>query len=405
MNVFLRNRDFRQLTLNQSISLLGDTMFYLAMMQAVSGYAFAPFAVSLITVSEQIPNVLSLLTGVFADFQQKRITKCLAISFAKFLLYSLVALLVGSGLSLISVTLICFINLLSDLFGKFSSSMTIPIFIKLLGDDVAEAMGFNQALGSIVTVFSNLCGGLALGFISLQWFAIMNALTFLVAFGGLFYIRKDLVAYEKELPQVASFNLKNYLTHFWQSLRLLFSFSLVLKLYVIAAIGQSILGMMLPLSTLLLRKQPFFGLSVGFSLGLLSIVVFVGMLLGNISLTFLTKKLSIRKALLFANVGSFIMVVGLLFSQFSLILLGAFGNACSLGIVNPKLQELFFKHLPENKMGALESALGFLVTSIASVLSMAMVFVATRYPELAAYLSMGLLSGVVLLLVGSKSAR
>ncbi|GFG47978.1 hypothetical protein ScFU97_13170 [Streptococcus canis] len=182
MNVFLKNRDFRQLSLNQAISLLGDTMFYLVIMQAVSAYAFAPLAVFLITASEQLPQLLQLFTGSFADFQKNRINKMLIMGFAKFLLYSFVAVLSGSGLTIVSVALICLINLVSDILGRFSGSMLTPIFIKLLGDDVAEAMGFNQALVSIVQVFANLCGGLALGFISLQWFAMINALTFLFTF-------------------------------------------------------------------------------------------------------------------------------------------------------------------------------------------------------------------------------
>lgn len=405
MNVFLKNRDFRQLALNQSISLLGDTMFYLAIMQAVSGYSFAPLAVLLITVSEQLPQILQLFIGSFADFQKNRITKCLVLGFMKFILYSFVAVLSGSDLTILSVAIICIINLFSDMFGRFTGSMITPIFIKLLSEDVAEAMGFNQAIGSVVQVFANLCGGVALGFVSLQWFAIINALTFLFAFGGLFYIRKDLRGYEKELPQVTDFNVKNYFLHIWQSLQVLFHFSTVLKLYTVVAIGQSILGMMMPLSSLLLMKHSFLGLSIGFSLGLLSVIIFLGMLFGNVGTAFLMKKISIQQAILFSNLASFLMTLGILFSSFGLILFGALGNAFFLGIINPKLQELFFKQIPEDKMGAIESALGFLLTCIVSLLSMFMVFVATQHTELAAYLSMGTLAFASFLLLKIKSVK
>ncbi|MCY7208818.1 hypothetical protein BBG06_04615 [Streptococcus dysgalactiae subsp. equisimilis] len=403
MNVFLKNRDFRQLSLNQNISLLGDTMFYLAIMQAVSGYSFAPLAVFLITASEELPHLMQLFTGSFADFQKNRITKSLVLGFSKFLLYLFVAALSGSNLNIISIIIICIINLLSDMFGRFTGSMISPLYIKLLGEDVAEAMGFNQAIGSIVQVFANLCGGLALGFISLQWFAIINALTFLFAFLGLFYIRKDLEDYEKTLPQTTNFNVKNYVTHIWQSLQVLFSFSSILKLYTILAIGQSILGMILPLSSLLLIKRQFMGLSVGFSLGLLSTSVFVGMILGNICTAFLTKKLSIRTAILVSNMANLTISFGILFSDYSLILFGAFGSAFFMGIINPKLQELFFKQVPEDKMGAIESGLGFLITCIGSLLSMFMVFIATQHTELSAYLSMGILVFSSFLLVRIKS--
>lgn len=41
MKVFLQNRDFRQLTINQWISTLGDTIFYLAFLNYVADASFA----------------------------------------------------------------------------------------------------------------------------------------------------------------------------------------------------------------------------------------------------------------------------------------------------------------------------------------------------------------------------
>ena len=45
MKVFLQNRDFRQLTINQWISTVGDTIFYLAFLNYVADASFAPLAI------------------------------------------------------------------------------------------------------------------------------------------------------------------------------------------------------------------------------------------------------------------------------------------------------------------------------------------------------------------------
>ncbi|BCK47710.1 hypothetical protein ABVB09_05435 [Streptococcus dysgalactiae subsp. equisimilis] len=127
------------------------------------------------------------------------------------------------------------------------------------------------------------------------------------------------------------------------------------------------------------------------------------MILGNICTAFLTKKLSIRTAILVSNMANLTISFGILFSDYSLILFGAFGSAFFMGIINPKLQELFFKQVPEDKMGAIESGLGFLITCIGSLLSMFMVFIATQHTELSAYLSMGILVFSSFLLVRIKS--
>ena len=92
MKVFLQNRNFRQLTINQWISTVGDTIFYLAFLNYVADASFAPLAILLITISETLPQVLQIFLGVLADFQHHRVLKYTMISFAKFLLYSIVSL-------------------------------------------------------------------------------------------------------------------------------------------------------------------------------------------------------------------------------------------------------------------------------------------------------------------------
>lgn len=92
MKVFIQNRDFRQLTINQWISTVGDTIFYLAFLNYVADASFAPLAILLITISETVPQVLQIFMGVLADFQHHRVLKYTVISLVKFVLYAIVAL-------------------------------------------------------------------------------------------------------------------------------------------------------------------------------------------------------------------------------------------------------------------------------------------------------------------------
>ena len=63
--------------------------FYLALMNYVSAYSLTPLAVLLISLSETLPQLIQVFTGVAADFQKNRIHKYLLIQFSKVLLYSL----------------------------------------------------------------------------------------------------------------------------------------------------------------------------------------------------------------------------------------------------------------------------------------------------------------------------
>ncbi|MEW4354576.1 hypothetical protein AB1I63_06750 [Streptococcus pneumoniae] len=58
---------------------------------------------------------------------------------------------------------------------------------------MTTAMGFVQASTLTVRIIGNLSGGLFLGFLSIEIFAFLNALTFLFAFGGLWLIRGKLI--------------------------------------------------------------------------------------------------------------------------------------------------------------------------------------------------------------------
>lgn len=83
MHIFLKNRAFRQLTVNEWISSFGDTIFYLAFINYVSSYTFAPLAIFLISLSETIPQVLQLFTGVIADFQKIELASIFLSSLSK----------------------------------------------------------------------------------------------------------------------------------------------------------------------------------------------------------------------------------------------------------------------------------------------------------------------------------
>lgn len=78
--------------------------------------------------------------------------------------------------------------------------MLTPIFIRIIGQDhLAEAIGFKQSTVSLVKTISNILGGVLLGILSIQSISLLNALTFLIAFLGILFIKTDLLKVEKRL--------------------------------------------------------------------------------------------------------------------------------------------------------------------------------------------------------------
>ena len=385
MKVFIQNRDFRQLTINQWISTVGDTIFYLAFLNYVADASFAPLAILLITISETVPQVLQIFIGVLADFQHHRVLKYTVISLVKFVLYAIVAfLLSGQSFSLSLVFFICLMNLLSDTLSYFSGAMLTPIFIRIIGKEhLTEAIGFKQSTVSLVRTISNILGGILLGILSIQFISLLNALTFLIAFVGILFIKNDLLKVEKTISYQEGLSVKSFYQHLFQSSKLIWNMDRVIFILFIVSISQAVINVTVPISTLFLRNQPFLNLQTGQSLALLSTLELSALIVGSLVSGYLKNTISIKTALYASVTIQLLLLVGFATGHFGLILLFSSLDAFIAGILSPRLQELVFKQIPEESMGAVQSSIGAITVVLPSLFTIVFVTIATSFGTLA----------------------
>ena len=385
MKVFIQNRDFRQLTINQWISTVGDTIFYLAFLNYVADASFAPLAILLITISETVPQVLQIFMGVLADFQHHRVLKYTVISLVKFVLYAIVALsLSGQSFSLSLVFFICLMNLLSDTLSYFSGAMLTPIFIRIIGKEhLTEAIGFKQSTVSLVRTISNILGGILLGILSIQFISLLNALTFLIAFVGILFIKNDLLKVEKTISYQEGLSVKSFCQHLFQSSKLIWNMDRVIFILFIVSISQAVINVTVPISTLFLRNQPFLNLQTGQSLALLSTLELSALIVGSLVSGYLKNTISIKTALYASVTIQLLLLVGFATVHFGLILLFSSLDAFIAGVLSPRLQELVFKQIPEESMGAVQSSIGAITVVLPSLFTIVFVTIATSFGTLA----------------------
>lgn len=381
MKVFLKNKDFRQLTINQWISTVGDTIFYLAFLNYISDAPFAPVAILFITISETLPQVLQIFIGSLADFQNRRILKCIIISFLKILLYTLVTIAVSaSSLSLLVVSFVCVINFISDSLSYFSGAMSTPIFIKIIGeDDLSEAIDFRQSTINLVRTTSNILGAVLLGFISIQFISLINVLTFVVAFFGILLIKNDLIKFETVVQGQEGLSLKSYFKHFIESSKILLGMDKIMLILWIISISQAVISITVPISTLLLSQKPFFNLHTGQALALLSSFELIAVIIGNMVSGYLKAIFSTKSALYASIFVQTLLLLGFASQNFWMILVFSTFDAFFTGIISPRLQELIFKNIPEESMGAISSSIGAITVVLPSLLTIALVAIATSF--------------------------
>jgi len=378
MNTFLTNKNFRQLLINQWISGFGDIVFYLALMNYVSAYSFAPLAIFIISASETLPQFIQVFTGVAADFQKNRTQKYLFIQFSKIVLYSLVMLLLfGRDFSFLILLVICLINFLSDSLSYFSGAMLTPVYIKVIEQDMTSAMGFRQASMSLVHILGNLAGGFLITWMSIGALAGLNTLTFVLAYLGFRQISKNLHDLEPTLSNDKELTKANYWKHLLASLKVLLGLKDVVRLLLISSLGQVILNILTPVATLLLLKKTFGNLQVGQSLALLIVFSSAGLILGNILSGSLLKKLSTKLAMYASQLFEGFILCGFFLQDFLLVLIATFACAVAVGLLSPRLQKSVFSLIPEESMGAIQSAINLFSMAVPSILSMLLIALAS----------------------------
>lgn len=400
-HIFFRNRIYRQITINGWVSALGDTLFYLAFMNHVSSYDFAPQAIFWISLSETLPTILSFFIGSLADFQTQRIKKSLVISATKVILYSLATvILMGWDFSLLVVFLVCLINLLSDSLSSFGGSMTGPIYMKVIAEDMTEALGFGQATRSVVSIMGNVIGAILLGFISIQALSVLNVLTFVFAFVGVLTIRRGMESFEKELVVQEQFNWDNYKSHMLTSIQQLLGMTTLVRVILTSIVDNVVINSTMSIIVLLLIKQPLLGLTTGQTFSIYTSLFMVAMIAGNFLTGRILEKVSLKTFILWSQALAYLILLGYVTNQVLLVAGSAIACAFVNGLMTPRLHSSIWKQIPEGSMGAIQSAISMVDVVLPGLLTMLAVWLATSLslPSASLFLAVLLLASTVLTL-------
>ena len=208
---------------------------------------------------------------------------------------------------------------------------------------------------------------------------MLNALTFLIAFVGILFIKKDLLKVEKTISYQEGLSIKSFCQHLFQSSKLIWNMDRVVFILFIISISQAVINVTVPISTLFLRNQPFLNLQTGQSLALLSTLELITLIVGSLVSGYLKNTISIKTALYASVVIQLLLLVGFATVHFGLILLFSSLDAFIAGLLSPRLQELVFKQIPEESMGAVQSSIGAITVVLPSLFTIVFVTIATSF--------------------------
>ncbi|CAG6128644.1 major facilitator superfamily permease [Streptococcus pneumoniae] len=321
-----------------------------------------------------VPLLSQLFLGILGDFQENRVKHALWIAKIKILLYAILTVfLVLSPFSLVSVIMIVIINLISDTLSYLSAYMMNALYISVIKDDLHDAMGFRQSLMRVVRIVANLAGAFLINVISIQTISLINTLTFVIAFLGLYVIRHTLYEVEKRIEMShTALSFKKYFQHLKQSLAVLLRLKDTVILLFLTTSMIAILDVSPRLIALRFIQQTLAQLSIGQLLALLSIIMSCGAILGNMISSNLFKNIRFMHLLVFCEISLLALITSILCQAYIVIFMTSFISSTIIGILSPRLQAAVFAHIPSDKMGTVGSALSTVDILAPSLLSIIM---------------------------------
>lgn len=339
MDIFLRNTNYRKFSLASWLSSAGNILFYLALMTYASRLKNYSLALSLIAVTESLPNLIQSLSGYLADRTKNKYHVIVWLAIIRFALYLLVGLLFATNISGWNLVLLVIgLNFISDLSGKYSGGLQTPLIVSLVGEnEMSEAQGFTNGISQLITMIAQFAGSGLLLFMSYSGLAIVNAITFLVA--GIIYANIGMNVKKQEVNnQPEEVNTQKFGATIVSSLKQVKQANGLLTIVLVIALLNGLLSTVEPLISIVLagNKNMLIG-NYSFTIAVVSTVAAIGMASGSTIGTKIFKNTSLFLIVLADTIATITLAIAIIYgnifaSLFCLTILGFLA-----GIVSPKL--------------------------------------------------------------------
>ena len=340
MNIFLKNKNYRKFTLASWLSGAGNILFYLALMTYASKLKNYSLALSLIAITESLPDLIQSLSGYLADRTHNKYRVIVWLAVIRFALYMLVGLLFVTNIAGWNLVLMVIgLNFVSDLSGMYSGGLQTPLIVGLVGEnEMAEAQGFTSGVSQLITLVAQFVGSGLLLFMSYSELAIVNALTFLAA--GLLYANIGTNVHKQQPKQTEEVNDQNFFATIGSSFKQVRQAHGLLTIVLVVAMLNGLLSSVQPLISIVIagNKSMLIG-SYSFTIALLGAAAAIGLALGSAVGTKLLKNTSLFQLSLLSTISSAIMATVILNKNivFCLILMTTLGFLA--GTSSPKLMQ------------------------------------------------------------------
>ncbi len=348
---------------------MGDSIYYIALLTYASRFPEPSLAILLVSLSETLPGVLSVILGVLSDRTAAKARRLVATFWLRGGCCIVIGLLMGMDPAWPLLGTIVLLNFVSDVTGKYAGSLQLPFMVQVVEDrQLEQASGLNSAVQRVMGVVSQWAGSFLILWFSFRTLAWLNGATF--AAGGMMLglMLKQLIHVEKKGALRTEGEPATAKAPFWnqmkQSIVMLAANKRVFPVVIQVTLVNAAL---FPLSALFSMYTAVDGdfvvRSFSFSIALFSTVGSVGVFLGNLASAGLCKHTALR-TIIGWSYGFVLGYCAGLILQMPILALFMYMLVCAcVGLLSPKYGALFARNVDRQQLASVTGASQTLVNA------------------------------------------
>lgn len=371
MQVFRKNNSFRRLMYSNILNNLGTTLFSIVFLIYASKMPNPTLAVSAVSIIGTLPFMTDVISGYLADHTKRVYNKILFSRLFQVILFLILSIFIGLNRNWILFGIILVLNFTCDFLGSYSNYLTLPIFKHIVSDDdMAEANGFSGGTRQSIQLIGGMLGASLLALLnqSFVFFAILNALSFLLSF-LIFKFNAKIFNFVRPISQTEStVKVKKNKHHFIKDVKnnflnlkkfpQFFHFTVLFATMNFIGSAQDVL-----VALTLLKTKNLIIFNYGFTIALIGAAMSGGMVLGSFFPIPSLKKISIETSLVFEILLIVLFMSNMVILKNPIIMIvSILLSGYMMGVSNPKIQSFMMKVVPDDQLGTVVSSFNSLIT-------------------------------------------
>ena len=356
MKLLTKNPLFRTISIARFFNFLGASIYNLVFIVFAGSLPNAKLTVGAANLILLVPMIFTIFAGMKADATQNKAKWLIRLGYLQAGLFLIVALLTQQK-SLLAFSVVCLINIISDVISDYRGSLQMPILQKNIAqDDLMEAYSFTQFLSLLCSVAGQALGVYLLTISQQNFFLVasVNALAFFLS-ASLLHLHRKQLTHEPVQIKTSKIPLKEQFASLYGQVQLIFKdqgSGSFLQIIAIVLSINAIAGATIPIFNLSLLSHPFWNLSFGQSLLVLQVSSISGMVLASLTPNDYFAKRSINEICSWAAGLLLLMgLVNLVQLPQILTLTLSFSLSYLAGKINPKINSLLMSQLPADVLG------------------------------------------------------